>query len=94
MNLIKKQILYNGNKKASLTNDDGQTGCDDLENLKLIHIYHLIPALQSSSLSPIPFAYSRMLPGEPHSLGHQITTVLGTCHPTKAKLGIPLLHMC
>jgi hypothetical protein len=28
------------------------------------------------------------------SVGHQVSTVLGTFYPTEAKQGSPLLHMC
>ena len=32
--------LYNGRKKASLTNDAGITGCQPVEEWKYIYIYH------------------------------------------------------
>lgn len=94
MILIKKPILYNGNKKVPSTNDTDITGCHHAKNLKWIHIYHLIPTLQSSSPFPISLASERMLSRSTPSLGHQVYTGLGTSPPTEAKQVSPLLHMC
>ena len=48
--------------------------------------------LVPQSLSPLPLR--GCAPRHTHSLGHQVSTTLGTSSPTEARQGSLLVHMC
>lgn len=75
--------------KASSANEAGLTGCHHVENLKWIHIYHVIP-LHRNLLHPLSLLHLRGCSLGIHPLGHQVSTGLGTLSPMGSKANNPL----